>query len=92
MTVKLLTEHHFGLLSLKGAAQACLSLHVSRYHIVGKHMPQLICDTYHKGVHSILSRACAFIIYPFVGSNGLVSVLCLPYDAVGSPAVCDCFM
>ena len=30
MTVKLLTKHHLEFLSLKGAAQACLSLHMSK--------------------------------------------------------------
>ena len=34
MSVKLLTEHHILLLSLKKAAQACLSLHMSKCHIV----------------------------------------------------------
>ena len=38
MTVKLLTEHHLEFLRLNGAAQACLSLHLSKYHIVGNHM------------------------------------------------------
>ena len=43
MTVKLLTEHHLELLSLKGAAGARLSLHMSKYHIVGNHVSRLIC-------------------------------------------------
>ena len=38
MTVKLLTQHHLGFLSLKEAAQAHLSLHLSKCHIVGNHM------------------------------------------------------
>ena len=38
MTVKLLSEHHLEFLSLKGAAQARLSLHLSKCHIVGNHM------------------------------------------------------
>ena len=42
MTVKLLTEHHLEFLSLKGAAQARLSLHMSKYLIVGNHMSRLI--------------------------------------------------
>ena len=43
MTVKLLTEHHLEFLRLKkGAAQARLSLHLSKCHIVGNHMLQLI--------------------------------------------------
>ena len=42
MIVKLLTEHHLEFLSLKEAAQACLSLHLSKCHIVGNHMPRLI--------------------------------------------------
>ena len=37
MTVKLLslTDHHLKFISLKEAAQACLSLHLSKCHIVG---------------------------------------------------------
>ena len=34
MIVKLLTEHHLEFLSLKKAAQARLSLHMSNCHIV----------------------------------------------------------
>ena len=43
MTVKLLTEHHLEFLRLKEAVQACLSLHMSKCHIVGNHMSQLKC-------------------------------------------------
>ena len=43
MIVNLLTEHHLEFLSLKGGAQACLSLHLSKCHIVGNHMPWLKC-------------------------------------------------
>ena len=39
MIVKLLTEHHLEF--LKKAAQAHLSLHLSKYHIVGNHMTRL---------------------------------------------------
>ena len=38
MIVKLLTEHHLEFLSLKEAAEARQSLHMSKYHIVGNHM------------------------------------------------------
>ena len=41
MSVKLLTKHHLEFLSLKGAAQARLSIHLSKCHIVGNHMPRL---------------------------------------------------
>ena len=45
MTVKQLTEQHLVFLSLKEAAQARLSLHLSKCHIVGNHMSRLIiCD------------------------------------------------
>ena len=45
MTVKLLTEHHYEFLSWKGAAQACLSLHLWKCHIVGNHISglKLLC-------------------------------------------------
>ena len=42
MTVKLLTEHHLGFLSLKMAAQARVSQHLSKCHIAGNHMLWLI--------------------------------------------------
>ena len=42
MSVKLLTEHHLEFLSLKEGAQARLSLHISKCHIVGKLIPRLI--------------------------------------------------
>ena len=44
MSVKLLTEQHLEFLSLKSAAQARLSLPLSKCHIVGNHMSRLICD------------------------------------------------
>ena len=42
MIVKLLTEHHLECLSLKEAAEARLSLHLSKCHIVGILMLLLI--------------------------------------------------
>ena len=44
MIVKLLTEQHLEFLSLKEAAQAHLSVHLSKCHIVGNHVSQLIID------------------------------------------------
>ena len=41
MIVKLLTEHHLEFLSLKEAAEARPSLHMSKCHIVGNHMSRL---------------------------------------------------
>ena len=41
MIVKLLTEQHLEFLSYEEAAQARLSLHISKYHIVGNHMSRL---------------------------------------------------
>ena len=41
MIVKPLTEHHLEFLSLKKAAQARLSLHLLKYHVVGNHMAWL---------------------------------------------------
>ena len=43
MIVKLLTEHHLEFLSLKEAAEARPSLHMSICHIVGNHMLRLKC-------------------------------------------------
>ena len=44
ISVKLLTEHHLKFLAYKGGcvAQAPLSLHLSKCHIVGNHMSRLI--------------------------------------------------
>ena len=42
MSVKLLTEQDLEFLSLKGASQARLSLHLSKSHIVGNHVSGLI--------------------------------------------------
>ena len=42
MNVKLLTQHQLEFLNLN-AAQARMSLHLSKCHIVGNHMPLLIC-------------------------------------------------
>ena len=42
MIIKLLTEHHLEFLSLKEAAEAYPSLHLSKCQIVGNLMPRLI--------------------------------------------------
>ena len=47
MSAKLLTEHLLGVLSLKETAEARLSLHLSKCHIVGNHMPRLTCVFHH---------------------------------------------
>ena len=39
MIVKLLTEHHLEFLSLKEGCRACLSLFMSKCHVVGSHAP-----------------------------------------------------
>ena len=40
-SVKLLTEHHLEFLSLKGAAQARVSVHLSKCYVVGNHKSRL---------------------------------------------------
>ena len=40
MNVRVLTEHHYEFLSLKGGIQARLSLHMSKCHIVANLMPR----------------------------------------------------
>ena len=47
ISVKLLTEQHMKFLSLKKDVQDNLSLLMSKYHIVGNHMSQLICSFHH---------------------------------------------
>ena len=46
MIVKLLTEHHLEFINLKEAAEAHLSLHMSKCHSVGKLMQWHICKLY----------------------------------------------
>ena len=60
MSVKLQTEHHLEFLSLKWAAQA-LSLHMSKCHIVGNHMSQLVC--------TFISYKSVVLIYFIAQSN-----------------------
>ena len=54
MSVKLLTEHIFEFLSLKEAAQARLSLHLSKCHIVRNHILRLN-RTYERVSYVLLS-------------------------------------
>ena len=42
INIKLLTEHHLEFLSLREGCTGSLSLHMSKYHIVGNHMSRLI--------------------------------------------------
>ena len=44
MKIKLLNEPHLEFLSLKGVTLAHLCLHLSKCHIVGNHMSQLILN------------------------------------------------
>ena len=53
-TVKLLTEHHLEFLSLMEVAQAGLSLHLSKCHIVGNHMSQLKYSGYSKELSQLV--------------------------------------
>ena len=46
MSVNLLTEHHLEFIRLKEAAQAHLSLHLSKCHIAGNHISLLILLLY----------------------------------------------
>ena len=55
MIVKLLTEHYLELLSLKKAAEARPSLHLSKCQIVGNYTPRLIILTIQK-LHIIVAR------------------------------------
>ena len=51
MSVNLLTEHHLVFLSLKEAAQAGLSLQLSKKHIFGNHMSRLKCSFLFRSSH-----------------------------------------
>ena len=57
MSVKLLTEHHFEFLSLLEDAQARLSPHMSKCHIVGNHMSRLISFSLNSMSYSLVLQA-----------------------------------
>ena len=71
MSVKLLTEHHLEFLSLKGAVEARMSLHMSKCHIVGNHMSRLIISKASKG---------AIMKYSFMGKSTYRGHLFQPPD------------
>ena len=50
MSVKLLTEQHLEFSAKKEAAQARLSLHLSKCHIVGDHVTAQMIISFPKGV------------------------------------------
>ena len=54
MSVKLLTEHHLEFLGYNGGCTGSLSLHLSKYHIVGNHVSRLICKLYNDTRKEIL--------------------------------------
>ena len=54
MIVKLLTDSNLECISLKGATEARLSLHMSKYHIVGNHIHWLNYTPYHSCMLSYL--------------------------------------
>ena len=57
MIAKLLTEHHLEFLSLKGAAEARLSLHLSKYHIVGNLTHWIIFPAFFSKSASVTEQA-----------------------------------
>ena len=63
MSVKLLTEQCLELLSLKGAVQAHLRLHMSKCHVVGNHMSRLICQSL---AYTDCLRKCLYFILRFL--------------------------
>ena len=87
MTVELLTDHHLMFLSSKEAAQARLSLHLLKCHIVGNHMSRLIYElsVSVSGDTRIINDNCCFqkyhictmseIIYMHGSSEGLAFVI-----------------
>ena len=71
MTVKLLTEHHLEFLSLKEAAHARLSLHMSKCHIVGNNVSPLYAEK------QIAISASAF-------THGVIKLLSIKSDKLPS--------
>ena len=68
MTVKRLIEHHLDFLSLKGAAQTRLSLHLSNCHIVWNHMSGLIYSAI-SGEKCLCLFVCLFHLNLYVPST-----------------------
>ena len=63
-SMNLLTEHHLDFKAQKGTAQARLSLHLTKCHIVGNHMSRLIYDIMMVHVlliHQVESGSTVFI-------------------------------
>ena len=75
MNVKLLTEHHLEFLSLKEAAQALMSLHLSNCHIVGNHMPRLINNDISLTVMLNKRHICIKKIYIHLYGTGLICLM-----------------
>ena len=71
MTAKLLTEEHFEFLSFEEAAQAHLSLFMSKCHFVGNHMSRLnIMKTILLKISTIFIAGC----YTSIGTASANSV------------------
>ena len=72
MRVERLTDQHLEFQSLTGGTQACLSLFMSKYHIVGNHTSRLIlCPFYIACAFSISSKCLAHFLLN-------ISHTCLP--------------
>ena len=78
MIIKLLTEHHFEFLPLKGTAQARLSLHLSKCHIVGNHMSRLIKSQFRRLLYlsSHFKYSVRFDAYILIWAFSYVLTLC----------------
>ena len=75
MIVKLLTEHHLEFLSLKEAAEAHPSLHMSKCHIVGNLMPWLILFRYllyHRRRKNLLEHKGLNIFYRYTAEMNCI--------------------
>ena len=53
MTVKLLTEQHLDFVGLKGGYTGSSESTLVKCHIVGNHMPRLICVNIISWIHSL---------------------------------------
>ena len=69
MIVKLLTEHHLEILSLKGGCRGFPSLHLSKCQIVGNHMSRL------KTNNNMISRSSTGGLWMFVDTFRLLEYL-----------------
>ena len=77
MIVKLLTEHHLGFLSIKGAAETRPSLHYSKCQIVGNLMPRLNYNLIKSPKPASIARGTSWSVLVSVCILRYIIILCV---------------